>query len=71
MSKLASKCLALLPGAVLPGDFKIKPTKMRGQVSNGMLCSGKELGIPDDVDGLMVLLKLTHLLAPTYVITWL
>ncbi|MCD5327098.1 phenylalanine--tRNA ligase subunit beta [Chromobacterium piscinae] len=44
-----------LPGAVLPGDFKIKPTKMRGVESNGMLCSGKELGVPEDVDGLMLL----------------
>jgi phenylalanyl-tRNA synthetase beta chain len=44
-----------LPGAVLPGDFRIKPTKMRGVASNGMLCSGKELGVPDDVDGLLVL----------------
>ena len=45
-----------LPGAVLPGNFKIKPTKMRGVVSNGMLCSAKELGLPDDgVDGLHIL----------------
>ena len=44
-----------LPGAVLPGNFKIKPTKMRGQVSNGMLCSAKELGLPEDVDGLLIL----------------
>ncbi|MDO4696039.1 MAG: phenylalanine--tRNA ligase subunit beta [Neisseria sp.] len=45
-----------LPGAVLPGDFKIKPTKMRGQISNGMLCSTDELGLPDDgVDGLHIL----------------
>lgn len=44
-----------LPGAKLPGDFKIKPTKMRGVASNGMLCSGKELGVPDEVDGLLVL----------------
>ncbi|KLT73477.1 phenylalanyl-tRNA synthetase subunit beta [Neisseria arctica] len=45
-----------LPGAVLPGNFKIKPTKMRGQVSNGMLCSTDELGLPDDaVDGLHIL----------------
>lgn len=42
-------------GALLPGDFKIKPTKMRGEASNGMLCSGKELGLPDDVDGLLIL----------------
>ncbi|UOO88578.1 phenylalanine--tRNA ligase subunit beta [Vitreoscilla massiliensis] len=53
--KVGIKVPCSLPGAVLPGNFKIKPTKMRGQVSNGMLCSGKELGIPDDVDGLMVL----------------
>ncbi|MCP2041715.1 phenylalanyl-tRNA synthetase beta chain [Neisseria sp. HSC-16F19] len=45
-----------LPGAVLPGNFKIKPTKMRGQASNGMLCSTNELGLPDDgVDGLHIL----------------
>ncbi|MGL6047602.1 MAG: YtpR family tRNA-binding protein, partial [Vogesella sp.] len=44
-----------LPGAILPGDFKIKPTKMRGVESGGMLCSGKELGVPDEVDGLMLL----------------
>ena len=45
-----------LPGAVLPGNFKIKPTKMRGQTSNGMLCSTNELDLPDDgVDGLHIL----------------
>ncbi|KAF0812615.1 Phenylalanine--tRNA ligase beta subunit [Andreprevotia sp. IGB-42] len=42
-------------GAVLPGDFKIKQAKVRGIESSGMLCSGKELGLPDDVDGLMIL----------------
>ncbi|MCO6504893.1 MAG: phenylalanine--tRNA ligase subunit beta [Snodgrassella sp.] len=44
-----------LAGAVLPGNFKIKPTKMRGQVSNGMLCSAKELGLIDEVNGLLIL----------------
>ena len=44
-----------LAGAVLPGNFKIKPTKMRGQVSNGMLCSAKELGLIDQVNGLLIL----------------
>ena len=45
-----------LPNAVLPENFKIKPTKMRGVVSNGMLCSAKELGLPENgVDGLLVL----------------
>ena len=45
-----------LAGAVLPGNFKIKPTKMRGAESNGMLCSAKELGLPENgIDGLLVL----------------
>ncbi|MBR3424792.1 MAG: phenylalanine--tRNA ligase subunit beta [Neisseriaceae bacterium] len=44
-----------LSGAVLPGDFKIKPTKMRGQQSNGMLCSAKELGLAEDASGLLIL----------------
>lgn len=34
-------------GAVLPGDFKIKPSKIRGVESDGMLCSLQELGIED------------------------
>ena len=54
--KAGIKVPCSLPGAVLPGNFKIKPTKMRGVVSNGMLCSAKELGLPDDgVDGLHIL----------------
>lgn len=45
-----------LAGAILPNHFKIKPTKMRGQVSNGMLCSAKELGMPENgVEGLFEL----------------
>lgn len=42
-------------GAVLPGDFKIKPSKLRGEPSNGMLCSEQELGLADSADGLMEL----------------
>lgn len=34
-----------LVGAALPGDFKIKKSKLRGSESSGMLCSGQELGI--------------------------
>ncbi|MFD1019079.1 YtpR family tRNA-binding protein [Thalassobacillus hwangdonensis] len=34
-------------GAVMPGGMKIKPTKLRGVPSNGMICSAKELGLPD------------------------
>ncbi len=40
-------------GAVLPGDFKIKKAKLRGQESNGMLCGASELGLEDLIDGLM------------------
>ncbi|NHQ84911.1 phenylalanine--tRNA ligase subunit beta [Iodobacter sp. HSC-16F04] len=42
-------------GAALPGDFNIKKAKVRGVESFGMLCSGDELGMPSDVDGLMIL----------------
>ena len=48
------------PGAVLPGNFKIKKAKLRGIESNGMICSLQELGlqeayIPKDVaDGIFV-----------------
>ncbi|MDF1797157.1 MAG: phenylalanine--tRNA ligase subunit beta [Coxiellaceae bacterium] len=38
-------------GAVLPGDFKIKKAKLRGVPSHGMICSEKELGLGDGVDG--------------------
>lgn len=42
-------------GAVLPGDFKIKRSKIRGEESAGMLCSEKELGLADESAGIMVL----------------
>ncbi|MFC4656695.1 phenylalanine--tRNA ligase subunit beta [Rheinheimera marina] len=42
-------------GAVLPGDFKIKAAKLRGQPSNGMLCSLQELGMADSSDGIIEL----------------
>jgi phenylalanyl-tRNA synthetase beta chain len=42
-------------GATLPGDFKIKRSKIRGEESCGMLCSEKELGIADESAGIMVL----------------
>ncbi|MDH5736077.1 MAG: phenylalanine--tRNA ligase subunit beta, partial [Gammaproteobacteria bacterium] len=42
-------------GAVLPGDFKIKKSKLRGVESSGMLCSEKELGMAESADGLMEL----------------
>lgn len=42
-------------GAVLPGDFKIKKSKIRGEESCGMLCSEKELGLAEESAGIMVL----------------
>lgn len=42
-------------GAVLPGDFRIKPAKLRGQPSEGMLCGASELGLEDLIDGLLEL----------------
>jgi phenylalanyl-tRNA synthetase beta chain len=42
-------------GAVLPGDFKIKRSKIRGEESFGMLCSEKELAISTESSGIMIL----------------
>ncbi|MDT8378592.1 MAG: phenylalanine--tRNA ligase subunit beta [Desulfotignum sp.] len=42
-----------LPGVTLPGDFKIKKSKLRGEVSEGMLCSGAELRLDTDAAGIL------------------
>ena len=42
-------------GAVLPGDFKIKKSKLRGVASMGMNCSERELGLGNDHDGIIIL----------------
>jgi len=42
-------------GAVIPGGYTIKLTKIRGEVSEGMFCSEEELGIGSDNTGIMVL----------------
>lgn len=49
------KVACAVEGALLPGDFKIKKTKLRGQPSEGMLCSFSELGISEDHSGIIEL----------------
>jgi phenylalanyl-tRNA synthetase beta chain len=42
-------------GARLPGDFKIRKSKIRGEVSFGMICSARELGLGQEHDGILEL----------------
>ncbi|MBT1160695.1 phenylalanine--tRNA ligase subunit beta [Bifidobacterium sp. SO1] len=49
------KVVVTLPGAVLPGDFKIEPRKTYGHISNGMCASERELGLGDNHDGIILL----------------
>jgi phenylalanyl-tRNA synthetase beta chain len=53
--KVGDKVPLALPGAVLANDLKIKPSKLRGIESQGMLCSPSELGLSQDSDGLLIL----------------
>lgn len=41
------KVIVALPGAVLPGNFEIKKSKIRNQESNGMICALYELGLEE------------------------
>ena len=49
--KVGDKVPLAQPGAVMPGDFKIKVGKLRGVESEGMMCSSKELGLGEGAQG--------------------
>lgn len=49
------RVVVALPGAVLPGNFAIKHSKIRGVDSGGMLCSEKELGLKGESEGIVIL----------------
>jgi len=55
-----------LPGASLPNGLKIKSSKLRGELSEGMLCSADELGLGDGAHGLMILDPATPLGKPVH-----
>ena len=46
-----------LPGTELPGGFKIAQRETYGKLSDGMICSARELGLGEDHDGIMILAK--------------
>ncbi|WP_448555487.1 phenylalanine--tRNA ligase subunit beta [Thalassotalea montiporae] len=53
--RLGLKVAVAMVGAVLPGNFKIKKAKLRGQPSFGMLCSESELGMAESAEGIIEL----------------
>ena len=58
--KIGDHVPVALPGAKLPGGFKIKESNLRGVTSKGMMCSETELGLGPDNEGLLILPKDTQ-----------
>ena len=52
---VGDKVALALPGTLLPGGFNIEEGKLRGVASKGMMCSGRELQLSDDHEGLLIL----------------
>ena len=55
--KVGDLVVVALPGATLPGDFKIAARETYGKTSNGMICSSRELGLGEDHSGIMTFEK--------------
>ncbi|MFJ5710548.1 MULTISPECIES: phenylalanine--tRNA ligase subunit beta [unclassified Streptomyces] len=57
---VGDKVVVALPGAVLPGDFRIAERKTYGRVSRGMICSSEELGMGEDPNHGIIVLPPEH-----------
>ncbi|HEV7825207.1 MAG TPA: phenylalanine--tRNA ligase subunit beta [Mycobacteriales bacterium] len=52
---VGDRVVVAVPGALLPGDFRITARETYGRTSEGMICSARELGLGDEHSGIMVL----------------